>query len=71
MNAIQIAIVIDEWGINPKGGKMAAIAYRRCAKLIREKLCEPCTYCSDGKITGLPNNACENCLNTGYQVRKS
>src|SRR5512147_1736757 len=26
---------------------------------------EPCPYCSDGKRTGLPGNACENCMNTG------
>lgn len=26
---------------------------------------EPCTYCN-GKFTGLPNNACENCMNTGF-----
>lgn len=25
---------------------------------------EPCPYCT-GKFTGLPNNACENCMNTG------
>ena len=25
----------------------------------------PCIYCSDGKRTGLPGNACENCMNTG------
>ncbi len=27
---------------------------------------EPCHYCGDGKRTGLPGNACENCMNTGY-----
>lgn len=27
-----------------------------------------CEYCGEGKSTGLPNNACENCMNTG--VRK-
>jgi len=26
---------------------------------------ERCPYCSDGKRTGLPGNACENCMNTG------
>jgi hypothetical protein len=26
---------------------------------------EVCPYCSDGKRTGLPGNACENCMNTG------
>lgn len=24
-----------------------------------------CTYCGDGKHTGLPGNSCENCMNTG------
>lgn len=28
---------------------------------------EPCPYCSDGKRTGLPSNACENCMNTGLK----
>lgn len=26
----------------------------------------PCEYCGNGKRTGLPGNACENCMNTGY-----
>lgn len=26
---------------------------------------EPCEYCGPGKYTGLPSNACENCMNTG------
>jgi hypothetical protein len=26
-----------------------------------------CEYCGDGKHTGLPGNACENCINTGYK----
>lgn len=25
----------------------------------------PCQYCQDGQYTGLPGNACENCMNTG------
>ena len=28
---------------------------------------EPCPYCGDGKHTGLPGNACENCMNTGLK----
>lgn len=28
---------------------------------------EPCPYCSGGKRTGLPGNACENCMNTGLK----
>jgi hypothetical protein len=28
---------------------------------------EPCDYCGPGKRTGLPSNACENCLNTGLK----
>lgn len=27
----------------------------------------PCEYCGDGKRTGLPGNACENCMNTGLK----
>src|SRR3954462_5177751 len=26
----------------------------------------PCEYCGSGKRTGLPGNACEHCMNTGY-----
>jgi hypothetical protein len=26
-----------------------------------------CEYCGPGKSTGLPGNACENCMNTGYK----
>lgn len=26
-----------------------------------------CDYCSDGKRTGLPGNACENCMNSGLR----
>lgn len=25
-----------------------------------------CGYCGEGRYTGLPSNACENCMNTGY-----
>jgi hypothetical protein len=28
---------------------------------------EPCEYCLPGMITGLPGNACENCMNTGLK----
>jgi len=28
---------------------------------------EPCPYCADGARTGLPGNACENCMNTGLK----
>jgi hypothetical protein len=27
----------------------------------------PCRYCGPGVRTGLPGNACENCMNTGYE----
>lgn len=27
----------------------------------------PCSYCSAGQRTGLPGNACENCMNTGLE----
>lgn len=40
---IQLANAIDEMAENPKGGKMAAIAYRQAAKLIRSKLVDPAT----------------------------
>jgi len=32
---------------------------------------EPCEYCGDGKFTGLPSNACENCMNTGLKYPKA
>lgn len=28
---------------------------------------DPCEYCDSGKLTGLPGNACENCMNTGLK----
>lgn len=65
MKAAHLADAIDAMAENPKGGRMAAIAYRHCARLIRDKLLTRCPYC-DGKYTGLPGNACENCMNTGY-----
>lgn len=69
MKAAQLADAIDAMAENPKGGKMASIAYRHCSRLIREKLTGPCPYCGDGKYTGLPGNACENCMNTGLRDR--
>ena len=27
----------------------------------------PCRYCGPGILTGLPGNACENCMNTGVE----
>lgn len=36
--AARLADAIDECAINPKGGKMAAIAYRQCARWIRDKV---------------------------------
>lgn len=36
--AERLANAIDECAINPKGGKMAAIAYRQCARWIRDKV---------------------------------
>jgi NAD-dependent dihydropyrimidine dehydrogenase PreA subunit len=32
---------------------------------------ELCEYCNDGKRTGLPGNACENCMNTGLKYPSS
>lgn len=28
---------------------------------------DSCECCGDGKRTGLPGNACENCMNTGLK----
>lgn len=39
---------------------LAAIAERYGFK-------RPCQYCQNGQRTGLPGNACENCMNTGFQ----
>ena len=41
MTPEQLATAMEEMAVNPKGGKMAAIAYRHCARLIREKLDPP------------------------------
>ncbi|MGX9443917.1 hypothetical protein ACWX0K_15245 [Nitrobacteraceae bacterium UC4446_H13] len=37
-----------------------------CGGQIGSEWREPCHYCGNGKRTGLPSNACENCMNTGY-----
>jgi hypothetical protein len=37
------------------------------AALRSSALPEPCEYCGGGKRTGLPGNACENCMNTGLK----
>lgn len=37
-----------------------------CGGQVGSEWREPCAYCGDGKRTGLPGNACENCMNTGY-----
>lgn len=36
--AARLADAIDECAINPKGGKMASIAYRQCSRWIRDKV---------------------------------
>jgi hypothetical protein len=33
-----LATAMDHMAENPKGGRMAAIAYKHCARLIRERL---------------------------------
>lgn len=38
MNASQLANAIDEMAVNPRGGKMASIAYHKCAEMIRRHL---------------------------------
>lgn len=38
IEAAFLANAIDDLAVNPHGGRMAAIAYRQCAKLIRKKL---------------------------------
>jgi hypothetical protein len=59
----------------PRGSR-SANADPRCAATERDRERPPridltlalarCEYCGDGKHTGLPNNACENCMNSGY-----
>jgi hypothetical protein len=36
----------------------------------KSELFAPCEYCGTGRHTGLPGNACENCMNTGYKHPK-
>lgn len=36
--ASRLADAIDDMAVNPKGGKMASIAYNNCARLIRDKI---------------------------------
>lgn len=44
-----------------EGSKLAAI------KSHNANVMQPCEFCGDGKRTGLPGNACENCMNTGLK----
>lgn len=50
---------------------LTPIEYRREELALAESVLDlvraPCPYCSDGKRTGLPGNACENCMNTGLK----
>ena len=42
---LRLANFIDEMAAHPEGGKMAAIAYKKCSRLIREWLCEEVCEC--------------------------
>lgn len=43
----------------------ARAALEAVAPMIMEA--ERCDYCANGQRTGLPSNACENCMNTGLK----
>lgn len=66
------------WADETKGGRVvitagqirrarAALARTPAAETDIQERDEPCEYCGDGKLTGLPGNACENCMNTGLK----
>lgn len=47
-----------DWSMTPLQNQLAVAA-------AISSLGGPCTYCGPGMRTGLPGNACENCMNTG------
>ena len=52
-------------GMSERYVSIYCAARRDASDLIRAIPDEPCECCGDGKLTGLPGNACENCMNTG------
>lgn len=54
-------------GMSDKYVSIYCTARRDASDAIRNIPFEPCEYCGDGKLTGLPGNACENCNNTGLK----
>lgn len=55
-----IEIICDSFATLPTTD--AVLAEREACAQVAGK---PCEYCGNGVRTGLPNNACENCMNSG------
>lgn len=53
----------DGW--NEAFPRLLGELYRKGARDQEFRGIEPCPYCCNGQRTGLPGNACENCMNTG------
>lgn len=67
----------DEWRKHTSDGMSRLDAFRAGVEYMRTKpkttpaglsTPSPCEYCGPGIITGLPGNACENCMNTGLST---
>jgi hypothetical protein len=54
-------------GMSERYVSIYCTARRDASDLIRSLPTEPCEYCGEGKRSGLPSNACENCMNTGLK----
>ena len=54
-------------GMSERYVSIYCTARRDASDLIKNIPFAPCDYCGDDKLTGLPDNACENCMNTGLQ----
>ena len=62
-------VVGDEHGTGVEGVVVSTHWTREEAEAARAPLCAPCEYCGPGIYTGLPGNACENCMNTGLSSK--
>jgi len=57
----------QEEGDEAAEGTRAHDEIERCLGPLCETKLRPCRYCSDGKRTGLPENACSECMNSGVE----
>lgn len=66
---VDVSLDLETWGLTPGSDirSIGAIVFDQKTGLIGKA----CGYCGGSKLTGLPGNACENCMNTGEDNRGS